>query len=184
MAAKREEQREARVATGLAELDRWLVRAWLPASRPTTATGTTSPPGWSTRKPQAWPSVCVPSPRSRIPAPAGTVGSSRSTRCSACSPSPTAVRPGCPRDLFEGGDREEMLRRIADVTAAGTQVIALLALSDDGAPGYDHENAAAPAGLGVTAFACTPDAFPDLMAAAIERRDITAWAQSHSPASA
>ena len=85
-------------------------------------------------------------------------------------------------DLFEGGDRDEMLRRIADMTAAGTQVIALLALSDDGAPGYDHENAAALAGLGVTAFACTPDAFGDLMAAAIERRDIAAWAQRHQPA--
>jgi len=83
-------------------------------------------------------------------------------------------------DLFEGGDRDEMLRRIAGLTAAGTQVIALLALSDDGAPGYDHENAAALAGLGVTAFACTPDAFGDLMAAAIERRDIAAWAQSHA----
>ena len=79
-------------------------------------------------------------------------------------------------DLFEGGNREQMLRRIADMTAAGTQVIALLALSDDGAPGYDHDNAAALAGLGVPAFACTPDSFPDLMAAAIERRDITEWA--------
>ena len=79
-------------------------------------------------------------------------------------------------DLYEGGDRDAMLRRIADMTAAGTQVIALLALSDDGAPGYDRENAAALAGLGITAFACTPDAFPDLMAAAIERRDITQWA--------
>ncbi len=85
-------------------------------------------------------------------------------------------------DLFEGGNRDQMLRRIADMTAAGTQVIALLALSDDGAPGYDHENAAALAGFGVTAFACTPDAFPDLMAAAIERRDIAAWAQRHPPA--
>jgi hypothetical protein len=28
------------------------------------------------------------------------------------------------------------------------------------------------------AFACTPDAFPDLMAAAIERRDLTAFAVS------
>jgi hypothetical protein len=83
-------------------------------------------------------------------------------------------------DLFEGGDRDQMLRRIADMTAAGTQVITLLALSDDGAPGYDHENAAALAGLGVIAFACTPDAFPDLMAAAIERRDITQWAQRQS----
>jgi len=79
-------------------------------------------------------------------------------------------------DLFEGGDRDEMLRRVADMTASGTQVIALLALSDDGAPGYDHENAAALAGLGVTAFACTPDMFPDLMAAAIERREVARWA--------
>ena len=82
-------------------------------------------------------------------------------------------------DLYEGGDRDAMLRRIADMTAAGTQVIALLALSDDGAPGYDHENAAALAALGVPAFACTPDAFPDLMAAAIERRDITQWAAKY-----
>jgi ribosomal protein S18 len=81
-------------------------------------------------------------------------------------------------DLYEGGNADEMLRRIADLTAAGTQVIALLALNDDGAPGYDHEIAAALAELGVPAFACTPDAFPGLMAAAIERRDITAWSQA------
>jgi Mg-chelatase subunit ChlD len=85
-------------------------------------------------------------------------------------------------DLYEGGDRDAMLRRVADLTAAGTQVIALLALSDDGAPGYDRENAAALAGLGITAFACTPDAFPDLMAAAIERRDITQWAGKYQAA--
>ena len=70
-----------------------------------------------------------------------------------------------------------MLRRVADLTAGGTQVIALLALSDDGAPSYDHEVAAALAELGVAAFACTPDSFGDLMAAAIERRDLAQWAQ-------
>ncbi|HEY5989159.1 MAG TPA: VWA domain-containing protein [Streptosporangiaceae bacterium] len=80
-------------------------------------------------------------------------------------------------DLFEGGSKDELLRRVAAMTTAGVQVIALLALSDDGAPAYDHENAAALAGLGVPAFACTPDAFPDLMAAAIERRDIGEWVQ-------
>ncbi|XVQ83280.1 VWA domain-containing protein [Microbispora siamensis] len=73
-------------------------------------------------------------------------------------------------DLYEGGPREEMLRRIAAMTAAGVQVIVLLALSDEGAPRYDHDNAAALAAMGVPAFACTPDAFPGLMAAAIERR--------------
>ncbi|MEV6343864.1 VWA domain-containing protein [Actinoplanes sp. NPDC051851] len=75
-------------------------------------------------------------------------------------------------DLYEGGDREQMLRRVAEMTAAGVRVVVLLALSDEGAPAYDHENAAALAALGVPAFACTPDAFPDLMAAAIQGRDV------------
>jgi Mg-chelatase subunit ChlD len=83
-------------------------------------------------------------------------------------------------DLYEGGNRDELLRRVADLTAAGTQVVTLLALSDDGAPSYDHDTAAALAELGVPAFACTPDAFPDLMAAAIERRDLAAWARRAS----
>jgi Mg-chelatase subunit ChlD len=83
-------------------------------------------------------------------------------------------------DLFEGGDEDSLLGRVADLTAAGVQVIALLALNDDGAPGYDHDTAAALAELGVPAFACTPDAFPGLMAAAIERRDISAWAAARA----
>lgn len=80
-------------------------------------------------------------------------------------------------DLYEGGVRAEMLRRVAAMVEAGVQVVVLLALSDEGAPAYDHENAAALAALGVPAFACTPDAFPDLMAAAIERRDLRAFAE-------
>jgi uncharacterized protein with von Willebrand factor type A (vWA) domain len=75
-------------------------------------------------------------------------------------------------DLYEGGVREEMLHRVAGLVAAGVQVIVLLALSDEGAPAYDHDNAAALAQLGVPAFACTPDVFPDLMAAAIQRHDL------------
>jgi hypothetical protein len=31
----------------------------------------------------------------------------------------------------------------------------------------------------VPAFACTPDKFPDLMATAIEKRDINAWAAAN-----
>jgi Mg-chelatase subunit ChlD len=75
-------------------------------------------------------------------------------------------------DLYEGGVRDEMLRRVSALTASGVQVIVLLALSDEGAPDFDRDNAAALAALGVPAFACTPDLFPDLMAAAIERRDL------------
>jgi hypothetical protein len=32
------------------------------------------------------------------------------------------------------------------------------------------------AALGVPSFACTPDAFADLMAAALQKADINAWA--------
>jgi hypothetical protein len=75
-------------------------------------------------------------------------------------------------DLYEGALPEEMLRRVSAMTASGVQMIVLLALSDDGAPDYDRDNAAALAALGVPAFACTPDLFPELMGAAIERRDL------------
>jgi Mg-chelatase subunit ChlD len=75
-------------------------------------------------------------------------------------------------DLYEGGIRAEMLRRVGAMVSAGVQVVTLLALSDEGAPAYDHENAAALAGLGVPAFACTPDMFPELMATAIQRGDL------------
>ena len=85
-------------------------------------------------------------------------------------------------DLYEGGVREEMLRRVGAMVAAGVQVIVLLALYDEGAPSFDHDNAAALATLGVPAFACTPDAFPDLMAAAVERRDLTAWVERNTAA--
>lgn len=80
-------------------------------------------------------------------------------------------------DLYEGGVRDELLRRVADLTAAGAQVVVLLALSDSGAPSYDRENAAALVELGVPAFACTPDAFPDLLAVALARGDVGAWAE-------
>ncbi len=79
-------------------------------------------------------------------------------------------------DLYEGGDRHGMLERAAALVGAGVQVVALLALSDDGAPSFDARTAAALASLGVPCFACTPDAFPELMAAAIQRGDVGAWA--------
>ncbi len=79
-------------------------------------------------------------------------------------------------DLFEGGDREEMLKRAAAIAGSGVQVVTLLALADSGAPSFDERNAAALAGMGIPSFACTPDRFPDLMAAAIEGRDLGQWA--------
>ncbi len=81
-------------------------------------------------------------------------------------------------DLIEGGVRENLIKRAASIIGSGSTLITLLALSDDGAPMYDHRNAADLAALGSPAFACTPDLFPDLMAAAIARTDIATWAAS------
>lgn len=76
-------------------------------------------------------------------------------------------------DLFEGGNRPALLRRLRDLTASGVTVVVLLALADTGAPAHDHALAGQVAALGIPAFACTPDAFPEMMAAAIEGRDPT-----------
>jgi Mg-chelatase subunit ChlD len=79
-------------------------------------------------------------------------------------------------DLFEGGNENEMRKRAVELSAAGVQVIVLLALNDDGAPAYDHGNAQFLATLGIPVFACSPDKFPDLMAQALSKQDITVWA--------
>jgi hypothetical protein len=79
-------------------------------------------------------------------------------------------------DLIEGGLRDELIGRMAGMVQSGVVAVVLLALNDDGSPAYDHSMAAALAAVGVTAFAATPDVFPDLLAAAIERRDLDRWA--------
>lgn len=82
-------------------------------------------------------------------------------------------------DLWEGGNRLELLKRTASIIDSGVQMIALLALNDDGAPVSDPDNAAAFANMSAPAFACTPDLFPDLMAAALRKQNISQWAASH-----
>jgi Mg-chelatase subunit ChlD len=79
-------------------------------------------------------------------------------------------------DLYEGGNAEALMGRLARLIGLGVNVIGLLALSDQGRPAYHPELAGRLAGLGAPVFACTPDQFPDLMAAALRREDLHAWA--------
>jgi len=79
-------------------------------------------------------------------------------------------------DLIEGGVEKNLLQRTNELVQSGVQFITLLALSDEGAPCYDKELAAKMSLLGVPSFACTPDKFPALMAAAIKKEDISFWA--------
>jgi hypothetical protein len=79
-------------------------------------------------------------------------------------------------DLYEGGNAQSMLRRAAELVGSGVQVVCLLALDDHGRPGFDNHNAARMVQLGIPTFACTPDLFPDMMAAAIQKQDLNLWA--------
>lgn len=83
-------------------------------------------------------------------------------------------------DLFEGGNPVAMMQKTADIKAAGVQFITLLALNDEGAPSYNHEVAAQMALLDIPAFACTPQLFPDLMAAAIHKNDLREWSSRNN----
>ncbi|WP_374582791.1 VWA domain-containing protein [Pseudoduganella sp.] len=79
-------------------------------------------------------------------------------------------------DLYEGGNAAQMLARARSMAASGMQMVCLLALDDHGAPSFDRQHAAQLADMGIPCFACTPDKFPDLMAAAIRKQDMAAWA--------
>ncbi|MEO0972430.1 MAG: VWA domain-containing protein [Pseudomonadota bacterium] len=79
-------------------------------------------------------------------------------------------------DLYEGGDREALVQRVDHLMQMGVNVITLLALSDDGHASFDGELAGVFAGLGSPVFACTPDQFPALMAAALQGIDVAQWA--------
>jgi len=82
-------------------------------------------------------------------------------------------------DLYEGGNQKQLIKRAAEIQASGVQVITLLALSDEGKPSYDQELAAIFSGLGIPCFACTPELFPDLMAAAIQKQDLNKWSNNN-----
>ena len=78
-------------------------------------------------------------------------------------------------DLYEGGDAREMRKKFVSLVNSGVQLIVLPALNDDGAPSYDKSHAEFLANIGVPTFACTPDKFPDLMAATLSKQDIGMW---------
>ena len=79
-------------------------------------------------------------------------------------------------DLYEGGDAEALVDRLARLVLMGVNLIVLLALTDTGRPSYNPALSGKVAALGVPVFACTPDQFPELMATALRREDVHAWA--------
>ncbi|TXB62429.1 VWA domain-containing protein [Phaeodactylibacter luteus] len=79
-------------------------------------------------------------------------------------------------DLYEGGREADLLRRAAQLKSDGATLVALLALNDQGAPAFSKGMAEKFAALGIPSFACTPEQFPPLMAAALSGQPIPEWA--------
>jgi hypothetical protein len=77
-------------------------------------------------------------------------------------------------DLFEGADVDVLRTRVALLVRSGVTLLVLLALSDEGAPVANHHEAAALAALGAYVATCTPDQFPDVLAAALEGQQLPA----------
>jgi hypothetical protein len=70
-------------------------------------------------------------------------------------------------DLYEGGNRAALERRLSDLKYAGVQVTVILAISDSGTPCYDSAFAGKLAGYGIPCFACPPDRLPELLHASL-----------------
>lgn len=76
-------------------------------------------------------------------------------------------------DLYEGGNRNGLVRRLGDLKESGVNVIVLLAISDSGKPCYDEQLAERIAALDIPSFACPPEKLPELLEAALKRRKIS-----------
>ena len=75
-------------------------------------------------------------------------------------------------DLYEGASEDILLQQVSEAQNKGVRLINLLALNDKGKPSYDKELAREMAQFGATSFACTPDRFPDLLEAALEKKSL------------
>ena len=73
-------------------------------------------------------------------------------------------------DLFEGGNRNGLLRRLSELKTSGVNVIVLLAISDRGKPCYNSQLAEQVAELDIPCFACPPEKLPELLERALKRQ--------------
>jgi hypothetical protein len=87
-------------------------------------------------------------------------------------------------DLIEGGNGNELVRRMEDMAESGVRCVTLLALSDSGIPTYDEQMAKRLRNLGIPCFGCTPGLLPELLAGALKGQDLERLAARVAPKTA
>jgi len=75
-------------------------------------------------------------------------------------------------DLYEGGNRSQLLRRLSELKDSGVNVIVLLAISDSGKPCYDSYIAEKVSAMDIPCFACPPERLPELLEMALKHRSL------------
>lgn len=76
-------------------------------------------------------------------------------------------------DLYEGGNRAALIRRMEEMKSSGVTVVSLLAISDGGKPYFDESTANKLAKLGIPCFACNPHRLPELLGLVLKGRDLS-----------
>lgn len=75
-------------------------------------------------------------------------------------------------DLFEGASPDMLYDVVKEILNHENKMISLLALDDQGKPAYDRVVAKNLTDLGVPGFGCTPELFPDVIAAVLNQEDL------------
>ena len=81
-------------------------------------------------------------------------------------------------DLFEGGQRDELVMRMRQLVDARVKCMTLLALSDGGTPSYDHSLATELSAMGVPCFGCTPKLLIGVMERVMKNQDVSSYLSS------
>ena len=76
-------------------------------------------------------------------------------------------------DLYEGAPEEMLFEQCQLLLNQSVEIIILLALDDKGRPAYDQGIAARLMRMGIHSFACAPEQFPEVMAAALNKEDLS-----------
>ena len=78
-------------------------------------------------------------------------------------------------DLYEGGNRNGLIRRLGELKGSGVNVIVLLAISDSGKPMFDESIAEKIAAFDIPCFACPPERLPEMLEAALKKRSLSGF---------
>jgi len=76
-------------------------------------------------------------------------------------------------DLYEGGDRQQLVARMRQLVDSRVKTLCLLALTDSGRPSYDHELARELSALGVPCFGCTPKLLVQVIERILKNQDLS-----------